>query len=253
MNFFYKIASAAETLLGKIQGKGFGSYSISFEVKTCLNLLHDSPLLCLDIGGNVGDYSTEILKKFPSTEIHIFEPSPKNIKILKKKFLGKENIHLLPFAISNFTGKARLFYDKKGSPLASLSLRKLEHFNIKNNQSEKIDVICIFDYWKKNLGKRVIDLIKMDIEGLEYNALIGFKSAIKKTKLVQFEFGGCNIDSKTYFRDFWFFLTNNNFVIYRITPFGAQLLSSYNESDETFITTNFIGINKIFVSNENQK
>ena len=246
MNFFYKIVNIIEVAFVYIQGKGFESYSKSYEVSTSLKLLSDTPLLCLDIGGNIGNYSVELLKRFPSTEIHIFEPSLKNIEILKRLFSKKTKIKIVPSAISNFTGKATLFHDKKGSSLASLAPRNLDHFDIKFNHFEKVDVICIYDYWIRELKKRTIDIAKIDIEGFEYNALIGFKTALKNTKLVQFEFGGCNIDTRTYFRDLWYFLTYNNFSIYRITPFGCQLINNYKESDEAFRTANFIAINKKF-------
>ena len=54
MNFFYKIVNIIEVAFAYIQGKGFGSYSISYEVSTSLKLLSDTPLLCLDIGGYIG-------------------------------------------------------------------------------------------------------------------------------------------------------------------------------------------------------
>ena len=67
--------------------------------------------------------------------------------------------------------------------------------------------------------------------------------ALKKVKLIQFEFGGSNIDSKTYLRDFWEFLSKKNFCLYRITPKGNILLNEYHEKEEIFLFSNFIAIN----------
>ena len=64
--------------------------------------------------------------------------------------------------------------------------------------------------------------------------------------MIQFEFGGCNIDTKTYFRDFWYYFKEHNFSIFRITPFGTVYLSKYKELYEKFITTNYISINNKF-------
>jgi len=58
--------------------------------------------------------------------------------------------------------------------------------------------------------------------------------------VIQFEFGGCNIDTRIFFQDFWYFFKNNNFEIYRITPFGAAHKECYREFEECFLTTNYL-------------
>ena len=77
--------------------------------------------------------------------------------------------------------------------------------------------------------------------------LNGFGDLIFNTRLIQFEFGGCNIDTKTYFQDFWYYFLDKNFLIYRITPRGPKLLNFYNEIDEFFLTTNYVAINKTLI------
>jgi hypothetical protein len=71
----------------------------------------------------------------------------------------------------------------------------------------------------------------------------GMGKAIHQTRIIQFEFGGCNIDTRTYFRDFWSFFNFHNFKLYRITPFGLERITRYRQSDESFATTNYIAIN----------
>jgi hypothetical protein len=39
----------------------------------------------------------------------------------------------------------------------------------------------------------------MNVEGLEMKVLQGMKQSINKIKLIQFEFGGCNIDTRIFF------------------------------------------------------
>ena len=59
--------------------------------------------------------------------------------------------------------------------------------------------------------------------------------------LVTFEFGGCNIDTRTYFQDFFYFFQDRKMRIARITPAGYLYeLESYKEVFEQFRTTNFI-------------
>jgi len=66
--------------------------------------------------------------------------------------------------------------------------------------------------------------------------------ALKEIQIIQFEFGGCNIDTKTFFQDFWYFFKENGFAIYRISPKGPLLLDKYREADETFRTTNYVAV-----------
>ena len=59
--------------------------------------------------------------------------------------------------------------------------------------------------------------------------------------MVTFEFGGCNIDTRTYFQDFWYFFKDKNMLIYRILPHNRLYkILSYNEMYEQFTTTNYL-------------
>jgi hypothetical protein len=60
---------------------------------------------------------------------------------------------------------------------------------------------------------------------------------------IQFEFGRCNIDSRTYLRDF-FGLLNSHYVIYRLLRNGFRPIRHYHETYEIFTTTNFIAIRR---------
>lgn len=226
------------------QGKGIGSVSISNEVEFALKILGHEPTLVVDIGANVGDYTAEILRKSPSSEIHLFEPAMINVSRLQKRFENFNNVFVVPVAVSNSEGEAFLYSDKPGSGLASISNRNLKHFKLFLESKEKIKSIKFQTYWKDILNSRHIDLMKLDIEGSELRALSGAGNAVKFTKVIQFEFGGANIDTKTFFQDFWYFFSDHNFTLYRISPLGPQLISEYSETDEIFRTTNFLAVNK---------
>ena len=97
------------------------------------------------------------------------------------------------------------------------------------------------DYWKTVLNSQQIDICKIDIEGHELDALVGFGEAIKHISVIQFEFGGCNIDTRTFFQDFWYFFQEKGFDLYRISPIGLIHIPRYRELDEFFfITTNYL-------------
>ena len=237
---FLKILNRIELSLAHLQGKGWGSGTIKKEFSSVSSLLSKSPSLCVDIGGNKGLYTEEILRKFPLCKVVVFEPSISNSNILHSKFSENANVTIEQKAVSNIDGESILYSDSDGSGLASLTKRRLEHFDIAFEHSEKISVIRFEDYWKSELGSENIDFVKLDIEGHELDALNGFGEALKFINVIQFEFGGCNIDTRTFWQDFWYFFTENNFDLYRITPFGKIKITKYRELDEFFSTTNYL-------------
>lgn len=225
-------------------GKGYGTSSIKAEVKLSQSLLKTKIAIILDVGANVGNYTAEVASRFPHAQIHLFEPSKFNYESLQSRFSNNSNIYLNPHAISSVSGPTHLYTDEYGSGLASLTKRKLNHFNISYEKSESVSTIRLEEYWNKTLHRSTIDILKIDIEGHELDALESLGEGIAHVNILQFEFGGCNIDTKTYFQNFWYFLQKNNFDVFRISPIGLIKISRYSESDEVFLTTNFLAVNK---------
>ncbi len=56
------------------------------------------------------------------------------------------------------------------------------------------------------VNKVVPILVKMDVEGHELNVLNGRINTLALAQIFQFEFGGCNIDTKVFFKIFGIFL-----------------------------------------------
>lgn len=238
------LAAGVEKLACKVQGKGSGSHSIAREVAVLVGLAGGVPKLALDIGGNIGAYSAGLKARFPALEVHVFEPSSVNIATLQTRFDTVSGVKVVPFAVSDTAGLAPIYSNEAGSGLTSLSLRKLDHLGIPFSEQEMVQTLRIEDYWRDVLCGRAIDLVKIDIEGHELAALRGFGAALATVRAVQFEFGGANIDTQSYFRDFWYLFTEAGFDLYRITPLGPQKLQRYRERDEFFSTTNFVALRR---------
>ena len=225
-------------------GKGYGTATVAREVRLALRMLGEKPRLAIDIGGNVGEYSAELRRRNPLVEIHIFEPSQTNVQKLQRRFEGDPRTVVVASALADRSGSATLFSDVAGSGMASLTQRRLDHFDITFETTETIQTMRFDDYWTQHLNRRTPDLVKIDIEGHEMDALHGMGQAIEAVRVIQFEFGGCNIDTRTFFQDFWHFFSDRHFALYRIAPFGAQSIDRYRESDEYFSTTNYLAVNR---------
>lgn len=150
------------------------------------------------------------------------------------------NVHVHNNAVSNATGARPLYFDREGSGLASLSRRKLDHLGIRFTQSVEVNAVVLDEFLLAN-EVNALDIVKLDIEGHEFAAFEGMAKMLsgpRPPKVIQFEFGGCNIDTRTFFRDFYL-LFSECYDIYRQTPFGLRRIDRYTEADECFRTTNY--------------
>jgi FkbM family methyltransferase len=232
-----------EKVAARLQGKGYGTASIARENALAQRLLGTVPQLAVDIGGNVGEYTAELRRRHPELEVHVFEPSSTNVSRLNQRFGSDSRIKVVPYAVSDTPGQAVLYADVSGSGMASLAHRELSHRGIAFRAQETVPVVRFCDYWATNLDSRRMDIVKLDIEGFELAALRGFGDALMATAVLQFEFGGCNVDTRSFFRDFWQLFEQRGFELYRITPLGLERLRRYRDSDEHFATTNYLARN----------
>lgn len=236
-----KILETIERKAQRLQGKGGGGESIAAEVRAALHFIPPQATV-FDVGANKGLWSRALLQRSENrvTSIHAFEPSQVNIDAISA--INDPRITIVSKAVSSSSGRATLYSDSPGSGLASLTKRDLDFLNIDMTLREHIDVITL-DAYAEECGIDRIDFLKLDIEGHELDAMHGADRLFRAgcIRALAFEFGGCNIDTRTYFKDFYNFLTPLGFRIWRITPFGKPFsITRYRESHEVPRTTNFI-------------
>lgn len=239
----YKFLEWLEGIFGIMQGKGYLA-PMQKEIDVLFSMSRARSNIAIDIGANIGDYTELLIKKNPNLRVHLFEPSRVNSLKLQERFKEYSNLVINKLALSNVSEKSILFSNNEGSGLASLTKRRLDHFNIDFALEENVETIQFQDYWINNIDRSFVDIVKIDVEGNELKVLEGFGEAIFQVGVIQFEFGGTCIDTRTFFQDIWYFFIEKGFDIYRITPFGTQKITCYKESDEKFIYTNFIAVNK---------
>jgi len=196
-------------------------------------------------GANNGYYTTALLKTSSSQccKIIMVEPAPSLYKILKNIVNIYPDVAFEPVAIGSGAGVLKLFFDNPGSGLASLYQRDLHHVGAELSNSVEVPVVTLDDLAAQH-GLSSIDYLKLDLEGHELEALKGAKTLLQQNKIraICFEFGGCNIDSRTFVKDFWQLLVYEyGFTMYRLAP-GRTLisLSSYSESLERYSWQNIL-------------
>lgn len=228
----------------RVRGQGYGTSTTTQEARLAMSFFKSmtSELKILDVGANIGDYTAACLEISEDVQIMSFEPSSVANLILRNRFAHLSTVRVIELALGAESGTKILYSDEPGSGMASLTKRRLDHHKIFFSESEIVSVVTLDDWCKAN--KFIPNLIKLDVEGHELEVLTGGIGILKEVDVVQFEFGGCNIDTRTYFQDFWYLFQALDFQLFRVTPSGAQRIDSYSEADEYFRTTNFIAVNR---------
>jgi len=151
--------------------KAYSNLSVDKNFNNIINKL-DQKSIVLDIGANIGNVSSYILEN-KSCKVYSFEPNVLCFEILKRRFIDDKRIKIYNLAISNFSGKTNLYLHHKSKGISdstyleSSSLKETKDNVSKNNYIE-INVFNIEDLLSKF---ERIDLIKIDIEGSEYEIM----------------------------------------------------------------------------------
>lgn len=127
--------------------------------------------ICIDLGANMGVYT----EKFALTgaEVHAYEPDPHCFAALQKRFADRSNVHLHNAAVSATGGVATLrrTLNFAQSPDAESQSSSIARKDPKTYDTDGVvvemrafaDVVNAFD--------RPIAIVKMDIEGSEFEIL----------------------------------------------------------------------------------
>lgn len=198
-----------------------------------------------DVGANVGDYAREVSEVFgEQVELHCFEPSKATFEELTRRTAGIEGVVLNQLGVGSTTTTATLYTDGDGSTLASMYPRDLERFNRSMDQTESIELVAVDDYCRERAIDH-IDLLKLDIEGNELEALRGATKMIDEGRIdfIQLEFGATTLAARVTFHDLWTLLSPK-FDLYRILKHGLHPIRRYEEVCELFMYQNLIAIRR---------
>jgi FkbM family methyltransferase len=226
--------------LEALQGIGTGAAFTRKEYAAIFGQVNDDAPVIFDVGAHTGTFLKEARTRTgPDCVIHAFEPAIFTFRELLRNFGNDERVRLNRCALSAVAGTGVLFYDVVGSQLASLTPRP--RFGV-GAHSEGVRLETLDGYCEANAITH-IDLLKLDVEGHELDILEGANELLNREaiKRILLEFGGCNVDTRIFFRDIYEFLAAKGMKTARLMPSGASLsIGNYDERLERFQTTNYL-------------
>lgn len=143
-----------------------------------LRLARESRIV-FDVGANVGLYSLLAGWANPQSKVYAFEPTVELTAILQRniELNGMQNISVEPVAVggSERMGFLRLCAGSDGSNEGMNYLS-----TDKKGESDLPVAVVSLDSYCRSRNIEQIDLIKMDIEGGEYEALLGARQLLQR-------------------------------------------------------------------------
>lgn len=211
------------------------------EVTVIKKLSGFNPKIVIDGGANTGDYSLTVNQFCPACTIYAFEPVDSTFAELENNVKNYKNIIPVKKGLfkENCTKEINIFDSNEHS-----SLYNIKGVSYQSKNSKFIELVS-GDSFAKERNIHDIDLLKLDLEGAEYDALLGFENLLKekRIKAIQFEYGYINITTKKLLADFYDLFDSYGYVVGKIYPKTVEF-REYEFKHEDFIGPNFIAVNK---------
>ena len=126
-----------------------------------------------DLGANVGFCSFGLIPRKPKANYHLFEASPQMVNLLNQSI----DLH----KIHSFSLTQCCLSDKEGNTSFHLSVKQSGQSHVATSCEQGTDVPnLLLDRYCEDHGIQHIDFAKIDVEGQEVPALIGWKKSLSQ-------------------------------------------------------------------------
>jgi len=141
------------------KGNNYGGF-----YTTDINLYNDAVVCSFGVGEDIS-FDQDLYSRFNCT-FHLFDPTPRSITFINDQQLPKGfNFH--PYGIANETGMVDFYMPANPSHVSGSIVG---HANVDEQSKISVQMRSWHDICQ-NLGIKKIQLLKMDIEGAEYDVI----------------------------------------------------------------------------------
>jgi FkbM family methyltransferase len=194
------------------------------------------PLVLFDVGANVGAWSILAKEWSPRAEIHAFEIAPPTFETLVVNTRHLEKVRCRNSGLSDAAGPIRIRHYNV-QPALTTATQYPHPFPFVEITAE----VVTGDAYAAACGIEHIDLLKIDVEGMEELVLKGFQGMLSRQAidLIQFEYGRVNIISRFLLRDFHAFFRERGYLVGKMFPNYVDF-RDYDLADEDFLGPNYL-------------
>ena len=192
-----------------------------------------------DIGANIGEWAQYCLQISPQAELHLFEPSAYTYSRLEEKD-WPQNVYINNFGLGEKYENLALHIFEDASGMNSLYARRGVG-ELEIVKTEEIEIRTVDGYCAEQ-GIQMIDFMKVDVEGHEFSVFKGAERmlAAGNIAMIQFEYGGCNLDARVYLGDIWELLQSHGYKLAKIHPNEQRHFQKYEQRLEVFKYSNWV-------------
>lgn len=212
---------------------------IEGEIELIERFIHPGNMV-FDVGANIGEWSMEVLKRFPNVVLHQFEPLLNCYNSLIQTYSGQTQNNCI---VSDVVSSVPFYYC---SNLPSLSTVHRRNDHIEKSLDMVIEelllpTITLDSYCKLN-NIRHIHFLKIDTEGSEFAVLKGSVNLLSRGAVdyVQFEYGGCFLDADITLEEVYIYLKEKGYVIGKITKEDIKFIHQFYPEMEDYKYCNYL-------------
>ncbi|AYV82378.1 MAG: hypothetical protein Homavirus40_3, partial [Homavirus sp.] len=240
-------------ILGLTEMRGPSGYQQAHLVKPLLNKIStyvnfNSINTIFDVGSRDCLQSVEFKMRFPHADIHAFEANPKCVDMCRetlerykdycKNDVVLNDVVLNDVAVSNYDGEITfhpVIYGNIGaSSILSLS-EDNEHHKCWPQDTITVNCTKLDTYCEMN-NINNIDILWMDVQGVELQVMQGMEKMLQNTKIIHTEIGITPLyKEQVLINEFMQFMEENNFV-----PIDITTTREGYEADVIFLNKKYL-------------
>ena len=196
----------------------------------------DTPII-IDAGANVGNITALFQQQYKCPTIYAFEPIPELTEGLQKRFEGHANIYIIPKAVG---AETKTISFNLVNNLVSSSIFPVSDIK-KHYHGEKVGIKQILNVNMVRLDEALngidgIDILKLDLQGYELEALKGCGDLLKDIKIVTTEIEFVPLyESQPLFGDIDIYLRSNGFKLLNLYELWTQQDGQLTAGDAVYL------------------
>lgn len=233
-----------------IRGYSLGDPARNGEYRFLCSYIADG-MVVFDVGAHIGDFTDYVLSLGRDVEVHCFEPVPSTFERLRQRFAHhpkRTQVFLNNVGLSDRpeTATMKIYGEYAGSN--SLYERRsalATHPSFASFREQNVQLTTLDAYLTETTVDH-IDMLKIDVEGHELKVLQGASAALSSGRIhgIQFEYGGCFMDSGATLEEAYELLSQHGYKIFRLLPYGKIRVRSFDSSLENYQYSNWVAMRK---------